>query len=77
MITEGMPRPGTKPERGMIDFGNWVPYKIWQVDLWACPICEYSIMIGSGRQPLREHYQQDFQEMHKKWGADKFQVNDC
>lgn len=36
------------------------PYKIWGADLWACPKCRSQILIGYGKNPIAEHYQDDF-----------------
>lgn len=63
--------PGTAaPDR-------WQPYKIWHGDRWRCPGCEAIIIVGVGREPVREHYQDGFAAMRRDVGADKFQVNDC
>jgi len=62
--------PGTEaPER-------WHPYKLWAGDLYECEGCGAQIVSGFGRGPIAEHYQPDFAETVKAYGAE-LQVNDC
>ena len=37
--------------------GHNQPYKIWHADLLACPICDFQIITGFGRNRLAEHYE--------------------
>lgn len=58
-FTEGMQaisgaRPGKNPK-------GWKPYKLWMGDLWACPSCGTETIVGTGRDCIAEHYQEDFQ----------------
>ena len=72
---EGMPKtspaaPGTaEPEK-------WGPYKLWSGDLWKCDSCGAQIVVGVGRGPIAEHYQENFAAMLDKF-APQVQVNDC
>jgi len=56
-----------RPERNgvkVIDLfiNNSQPYKIWDADMWKCPSCEVEIIVGFGRAPLYEHFQEGFGE---------------
>lgn len=75
-FTEGMPvdelaRPGND------DCAMWQPYKVWTSDRYECEGCGAVILTGFSQQPLAEHYQPDFADKVKRYGADQFQVNDC
>lgn len=84
-FTEGM--PNKMGEYGLNYSANirgnrhpecWSPYKCWMGDLWKCPDCGNEIVLGViSSSPLAEHYQNDFEEKQKLYGADKLQVNDC
>ena len=75
-FVEGMPiggagevPPGTAaPER-------WKPYKVWVGDEWICHGCGHLIIVGVGRQPVREQHHDDFD--HRVAQAYYLQVNDC
>jgi hypothetical protein len=41
------------------------PYKIWNCDIWKCPICRKEVASGFGQNPFAEHYEDDFQEKLK------------
>jgi hypothetical protein len=75
VFTESMPAvrgapPGnTAPEK-------WTPYKIWAGDLWKCPGCGATIVIGSGARPISEHFEPDFGEKAKRYGDDQLRIND-
>lgn len=72
---EGMPKerqalPGTaEPEK-------WQPYKLWSGDKWECEGCGATIVSGTGREPINEHYRPGFAEHVEKLGASQLQVND-
>jgi hypothetical protein len=34
-------------------------YKIWQCDIWKCPICGVEVVAGLGQEPIMEHFQGD------------------
>lgn len=71
MPSENHARPGKKePE-------SWRPYKLWAGDLWECPDCHAQIVSGTGRNPIIEHFQPEFDATVKKLGADQLKVNDC
>jgi hypothetical protein len=55
---------------------QWRPYKLWQGDLWECLGCGHELISGVGHFPIREHYQDDFDEVVRilKPGL---QVDDC
>lgn len=73
---EGMPtvndaKPGNaEPEK-------WKPYKLWQGDLWECPDCNSTIVVGTGMRPVAVQHQEDFPEKLVSFGATQLQVNDC
>lgn len=75
-FTEGMPAaaralPGkTEPEK-------WKPYKLWVGDLYECPTCGASTIVGVPFHPLAEHYQPDFTDMQQRLAANQLLVKDC
>lgn len=74
-IIEGMPtHNGAKP--GKAEPEAWEPYKLWHADLWACPDCGATIVIGAAAAPLAEHYQPGFADMVTSYGATLL-VKDC
>jgi len=73
---EGMPI-GARAEPGTSEPEKWKPYKIWAADKYECPDCGAVILSGFARRPIAEHYQADFAQTVKSYGADQFQVNDC
>lgn len=73
---EGMPADnGAAP--GNSEPEKWRPYKVWAADRWECEGCGAVILSGFAREPIAEHYQLNFAETVKRFGADQFQVNDC
>lgn len=73
---EGMPtHNGVKP--GTVEPENWKPYKIWAGDLWQCEGCGAKIVSGFGREPVSEHYREDFAHYTESLNATQLQVNDC
>jgi len=34
-------------------------YKIWQCDIWQCPVCKVKIVSGYGGNPIRQHFDLD------------------
>lgn len=56
--------------------GEWQPYKLWVGDLWECPDCLAQIIVGTGLNPISEHYQPEFVAQVEKYGP-QLQVNDC
>jgi hypothetical protein len=42
---------------------DWVPYKLWQADLYECRSCGMQIVVGSGMNPISEHYKPDYEKM--------------
>lgn len=73
---EGMPtEDGAAPGNAAPE--KWKPYKLWDGDRWECPGCGASIVVGTGRVPVAEHFQPDFEKTAKRLGAAQLQVNDC
>jgi hypothetical protein len=72
---EGMPgENGVKP--GRVEAWRWKNYKLWAGDEWQCPGCASTIIVGVPHQHIAEHYQPDFEEKVRAFGA-TFRVNDC
>lgn len=55
---------------------DWLPYKLWQGDLWVCRGCGAEIIVGVGLKPMAEHYQPDFDATVASLGA-TIKINDC
>ena len=55
---------------------GWRPYKVWMGDMWKCPSCGNEIIIGVGRDPLREHYEDHFEELRERTKADEINIVD-
>jgi len=72
---EGMPTSNDAPP-GRKEPENWKPYKLWVGDLFECPECGSQVVSGFGLGPIREHYQEDFEETRRLLMAE-LQVNDC
>lgn len=75
-FVEGMPRGNDRPLPGTGEPEHWTPYKLWVGDLWECHGCGAEVVVGVPRHPIAEHYQPDFAERVKDFGAE-LQVNDC
>ncbi len=73
---EGMPI-GTDVVPGKRMDNYWEPYKLWCGDLWECPDCKAQMIVGTGREPIAEHYEANFNEQVAQHEADQFKVNDC
>lgn len=72
---EGMPkRSGAEP--GTAEPERREPYKLWMGDQWACEGCGSEIVVGTGREPIAEHYQPTFADWVTRF-APELQVNDC
>lgn len=71
---EGMPTDGAKP--GLAEPEKWIPYKLWSGDRWKCPDCKAIIIVGTGQQPISEHYKDGFDRLVEQCGAE-LQINDC
>lgn len=73
VVEEGMPfGPGTIGHAG----GMWVPYKLWMADLLKCNHCGHEIIAGFGREPISEHYREDYNK-HKAMYPPFIFVEDC
>lgn len=72
---EGMPAKNSSPP-GTTAPEQWKPYKLWCGDLHECEGCGSQTIVGVGQSRIAEHYEADFQETLKSFGAE-FQVNDC
>ena len=44
------------------------PYKLWNADLWQCPICNHQIVRGFGNEAV-QHFQADLNEIVGKLNA--------
>jgi hypothetical protein len=73
---ESMPK-FAKAAPGTLEPDNWMPYKLWSGDLWACEGCGHEIISGTGRLPIAEHYQTDFAATVERLNASRLHVNDC
>lgn len=63
---------------GKIEARRWSPYKIWLGDLWECPDCKSEVIVGVGRNPLAEHFQDNFAaELEHAGGESVLKINDC
>jgi hypothetical protein len=51
----------------------WKPYKVWIGDEWVCHGCGRLLIVGTGLQPVSEHYRPNFDEAD----ASYLTVNDC
>ena len=74
-VIEGMPLGNDAPP-GILAPERWVPYKLWVADKWRCEGCGHEIVVGSGANPVSEHYMDDFRKKVEEYQA-TFQVNDC
>lgn len=54
--------------------GKWVPYKVWNSDLWVCHGCGTEIIVGHGQAPVSEDYLPNF---NAEVSGTTLQVNDC
>lgn len=66
-----------RPEKNGVFFTEMAddgPYRIWSGDLWKCPGCGGSIIVGVGRAPVSEHFAPDFEGVRKRCGADKLEI---
>jgi hypothetical protein len=57
-----------KPEKNGIKVAelykqNTEVYRIWQADLWKCPVCGAEIVAGYGQLPRYEHFHQNLEAM--------------
>lgn len=73
---EGMP-VGSNVAPGLAEAEKWQPYKLWCGDEWTCRGCGSKIIVGTGVQPISERHESDFATSVERFGAAKFQVNDC
>lgn len=71
------PARATRPRPGRAEPERWEPYKVWSGDLWTCPDCGASVVVGIGRGPLSEHYQGEFAEIRQHTNARQLEVKDC
>jgi len=57
--------------------GSWIPYKVWQADLWKCKGCGHEILSGFGHNPVSIQHMEGFKEQRISLGADEIEINDC
>lgn len=67
-----------KPEeyRGTRRPEVWLPYKLWNGDMWECPDCQAQIVVGCLGGPVAYHHDDNFTELCNSYAA-SLQVNDC
>ncbi len=61
-----------KPEKNGVwleDLASFGSYKLWQADLWKCPICGIEIVIGFGEK-AKEHFEEDYKTQIESIKAD-------
>jgi hypothetical protein len=46
----------------VIETAAFGPYKVWYADLWRCPKCDHETVAGFGNGPLKEHFEDGFEE---------------
>jgi hypothetical protein len=44
---------------------GWRAYKVWHGDLWECPNCEHQLIEGVGKEPVAEHFDEEFADEMK------------
>lgn len=73
------PDPDGKPIRYIEESGVvWTGYKLWRGDKWMCRGCGARIMVGFAGNPIREHYQADYETVREGIGGDEILfVHDC
>lgn len=42
-------------------------YRLWEADLWKCPICGVEVVLGFGNQPFRLHFEEDCNALVEKF----------
>ncbi len=72
-VLEQIPEPAPGDGGGVM----FSPYKLWMGDLWKCPSCEETIVVGVGVKPLAEHFQEKFPKELEYAKSDLVTVNDC
>lgn len=77
-FVEAMPTSGPLPAKpGTEEPERWEPYKLWMGDLWECKGCGTEIIVGVGREPISEHYLDDFEKTRASYPTADYIVNDC
>lgn len=46
-----------------LEMATFGPAALWYGDLWECPECGHQLVTGFGQQPIREHYEEDFEQL--------------
>lgn len=46
----------------VIETASFGPYKVWNADVWQCPVCGREIIAGFASEPILEHYEDGFVE---------------
>ena len=77
MMPTNDPDGATRAPPGRAAPERWVPYKVWSGDLWACPDCGARIVVGTGRNPISEHYEPEFDRTREVNNAGQLDVKDC
>jgi len=47
-------------------FEDGRPYRVWAADLWECPDCGHQLILGYGKEPLAEHFEDNFETEHAR-----------
>ena len=46
----------------VVETASFGPYKVWLADTWKCPGCGIQVVTGFGREPIKEHFMDGFDE---------------
>jgi hypothetical protein len=44
------------------------PYKLWRADRYGCADCGATVIVGFGRDPIAEHYQESYATTRERAG---------
>ena len=55
---------------------SWVPYKLWESDLWECKGCGVEILVGHASRVFAEHFQPGYAQA-KQAHSPVLSVTDC
>jgi len=48
--------------------GKPASFKLYDSDLWECPVCGHQIIGGFGQRPFAQHFEENYEEILKKVG---------
>ena len=52
--------------RCVLVMSDGAPYQIWMADEWKCEQCHAAVVVGFAREPLSEHFMDDFEAVHSR-----------